>query len=192
MNQKYAVSIAFVLPFLLVMGMTTGCCTKTTALSSRPDIDNKASNGRRQNSILAISRTRSSVREIEKIQNEFDTGNPKVDKARRRRAEQFKGLEFAHEMLLKSNPQGALREVERLQMNLRDDPYVEMQTWYLSAMIYHRLGKTSRRKRSMRKMLETMETLQKDPRFREIYKEGMETQDLIQKALTMEGNKHEE
>lgn len=41
-------------------------------------------------------------------------------------------------------------------------------------------------------MLETMETLQKDPRFREIYKEGMETQDLIQKALTMEGNKHEE
>jgi len=108
----------------------------------------------------------------------------------RRSQELYRRLELSFEMFQKENFDGALREVERVQMDVNDDPYLEMQTWYLSAMIYHKTSKTSRRSRAMRKMLELMETLQKDPRFRESFDEGMMSQQVIDMALTQGEGKY--
>lgn len=92
-------------------------------------------------------------------------------------------MENAFDMFKNDNIDGAQREIERVQLEIRNDPHLEMQTWYLSAMIYHKSGKTSRRKRSMRKMLEVMEQLQKDPRFRRSFEDGMMSQDVIKLAI---------
>ncbi|NCB37654.1 MAG: hypothetical protein EOM80_02690 [Erysipelotrichia bacterium] len=95
----------------------------------------------------------------------------------------YQKLENSYEMFRKDNFDGALREVERLQFEISNDPYLEMQSWYLSAMIYHKSGKSSRRKRAMRKMLESMEELQKDPRFRNAFEDGMMSQEVINLAI---------
>jgi hypothetical protein len=106
--------------------------------------------------------------------------------------ELYRRLELSFEMFQKENFDGALREVERVQMDVNEDPYLEMQTWYLSAMIYHKTAKPSRRGRAMRKMLELMETLQKDPRFRESFEEGLMSQQVIDMALSQGEGKYAE
>ncbi|MBU1108796.1 MAG: hypothetical protein KKB51_19120 [Candidatus Riflebacteria bacterium] len=112
-----------------------------------------------------------------------DNQKPRREKDKRTQ-ELYRRLEFSFEMYEKDNFDGALREVERVQMDINDDPHLEMQTWYLSAMIYHKTGKTSRRSRAMRKMLELMETVQKDPRFRNAFEDGMMSQQVIDMALS--------
>ncbi|MFZ5952906.1 MAG: hypothetical protein ACOYXC_19540 [Candidatus Rifleibacteriota bacterium] len=124
--------------------------------------------------------------------DELNTSDPVLNEERRRKTEQYRRLEYAHQMLINSNVEGSLRELERLQLDLRDDPYLEMQTWYLSAMAYHKQGKPSRRKRSMRKMLETMEILQKDPRFKAAHEDGKMAQDVVKMAISKGGDKFAE
>ncbi|EKD83409.1 MAG: hypothetical protein ACD_39C00697G0003 [uncultured bacterium] len=155
----------------------TGCCTRQPrqapdqkftpdpALTAKRPVAQDLSSGADETNVL-------SEREL-----------PEREKDRRTQ-ELYKRLEFSFDMFQKENLDGALREVERVQMDINDDPYLEMQTWYLSAMIYHKSGKTSRRSRAMRKMLELMETLQKDPRFRESFEEGMMSQQVIDMALS--------
>jgi Tfp pilus assembly protein PilF len=113
-------------------------------------------------------------------------------KLKKEKTRQYERLEYAYSMLMKSNPQAALREIERLQMDIRDDKYLELKTWYLSAMIYHKMGKISRRKRAMRKMLEVMQELQKDPRFKRAFAEGKRTRDFIDMVNKSGGDKYAE
>ena len=75
---------------------------------------------------------------------------------------------------------------------IENDPYLEAQTWSLSAMIYDKQGKTSRRKRSFRKMTECIEALQKDSRYINVYKEGMLYQELFGTIKEMGGEKYAE
>lgn len=95
----------------------------------------------------------------------------------------YQRLENSFAMFQTDNIDGAQRELDRVQLEINDDPYLEMQTWYLAAMISHKSGKTSRRKRAMRKMLETMEQLQKDPRFLRSFEDGMVSQEVIKMAI---------
>lgn len=167
----------FILNVLAISLFCTGCCTKTgqqkavrkfspnpVSTQKRPDVTTGDGTG-----IGIIETAERKLPEREKD---------------RRTQELYKRLELSFEMFQKNNLDGSLREVERVQMDINDDPYLDMQTWYLSAMIYHKTGKTSRRTRAMRKMLESMETLQKDPRFRESFEDGMMSQQVIDMALS--------
>lgn len=105
--------------------------------------------------------------------------------------ELYERLERSHQLLQNSNPEAALRELERLQLGIRNDPYLEMQSWYLSAMIYHKTGAISRRRRSMRKMMEALEKLQKDPRFLRTHELGIANQQLIETLKNSKGHSYE-
>lgn len=178
---------ALIFAAMLVLSLVSGCCTRssrTPATGPAHELTDKRTSQNRSSF--------SSERNVEpKSENELQTSDPRLNEQRRRKTEQYKRLEYAHRMLMENNPQGSLREVERLQMDIREDPYFEMQTWYLSAMVYHKLGKPTRRKRSMRKMLETMEQLQKDARFRTAFEDGKFSQEAIQKAMNDAGEKYE-
>lgn len=171
---------------MLVISLATGCCTRKVQKNDNgsPDLRQTGRFDERQ------SQTRKRLPGLDK-EDELNTLDPRLNEIRRRKTEQYRRLEYAHEMLVDNNPQGSLRELERLQLDIREDPYLEMQAWYLSAMVYHKLGKPSRRKRSMRKMLETMELLQKDPRFRTIYEDGKLSQQAIDKAKKEAGVKYD-
>lgn len=163
----------------------TGCCTKTGPRPIRNIFP--------ENPVKSVSRVGSQT----EVQNSgeasvlVDPQLPEREKDRRTQ-ELYRRLELSFEMFQKENFDGALREVERVQMEINEDPYLEMQTWYLSAMIYHKTAKPSRRGRAMRKMLELMETLQKDPRFRQSFEEGAMSQQVIDMALTQGEGKYAE
>ena len=103
----------------------------------------------------------------------------------------YKELEEAQTMLENKNAEGALRAVERIQNSVTDNPYLEMQAWYLSVEIYDKLGKTSRRKRAMRKMMDSIEIMQKNPSYRNSYKDGMISKDLINRVMEKEKGKYD-
>jgi len=100
-------------------------------------------------------------------------------------------LENAEKMLDRKNSEGALRAVKRIQNSIRDNPYLEMQTWYLSVKIYDKMGKTSRRKRAMRKMMSAMEKMQKNPSYYKSYKDGMMCKDLVNRVIKKEKGKYD-
>jgi hypothetical protein len=177
---------ALVFVSMLAMSLATGCCTKTVKKNGGNSADRLINSRSDPRPSQAQRRPSGLSRE-----DELNTSDPQLNESRRRKTEQYRRLEYAHEMLLDNNPQGSLRELERLQLDIREDPYLEMQAWYLSAMVYHKLGKPSRRKRSMRKMLETMEQLQKDPRFRTAYEDGRLSQQAIDKAKKEAGVKYD-
>ncbi|GAB4274028.1 MAG: hypothetical protein Kow0029_14100 [Candidatus Rifleibacteriota bacterium] len=181
-------TLAVLAAAVLCLGTLAGCCNRKKS-SKKINDSIKIEDFNLRN--LSNKDTGHARHSPDRRNNEYLTGDPEIDESRKRKAEQYKRLEYAYKMLKDSNPQGALREIERLQMNIRNDPYLEMQAWYLSAMIYHRMGKPSRRKRSMRKMLETMEQLQKDPRFMAAYNEGMDAQEVVKMAIK-EGEKYAE
>ncbi|MBQ3644935.1 MAG: hypothetical protein II961_10090 [Candidatus Riflebacteria bacterium] len=102
--------------------------------------------------------------------------------------ELYEKLNYANKMYKNSNYDGALREISRIQQNIKDDPYLQLQTWALAAMVYDKTGKTSRRKRAYTKMLEVMEEVKKDSRYKKAYEDGMLCQDLIA-SVTKKGDK---
>ncbi len=163
----------------------TGCCTRSVP---RPIRNIFPDNHARPVSPAGSQPVETSAGEASVL---AESQPPEREKDRRTQ-ELYRRLELSFEMFQKENFDGALREVERVQMDINDDPYLEMQTWYLSAMIYHKTEKPSRRGRAMRKMLELMETLQKDPRFRESFEEGTMSQQVIDMALTRGEGKYAE
>jgi len=174
-----------ILNFMAVVLCCTGCCTRSGPRPVRnifPD-----------NTVRPVSQVGSqpSGADAGEASVFAETQPPEREKDRRTQ-ELYRRLELSFEMFQKENFDGAMREVERVQMDINDDPYLEMQTWYLSAMIYHKTAKPSRRGRAMRKMLELMETLQKDPRFRESFEEGTMSQQVIDMALTRGEGKYAE
>lgn len=175
---------------LLVLALLnlSGCCTRKT-------VDRRPADSRRTAKKSPVTTTRpataASAESGETMVSGNETGRPLRDQDRRTR-EQYRRLEYAFNMYNSQNYDGALREVERLQLEIDKDPYLEMQSWYLSAMIYHKTDKASRRKRAMRKMLESMEQLQKDSRFRSAYEDGMISQEVIKMAVEKGEGRYEE
>jgi hypothetical protein len=185
-TKKTSFQILFFITILLI-SFVTGCCTKKKKIIDAKDQISEIT------SIIAESEKKTGGSgSAKKSFKEKTQDSYAVRAANRKTAGLYKRLEHSYDMLERSNPEGALREVERLQREIRNDPYLEMQSWYLSSMIYHKMGKASRRKRSMRKMLETMEILQKDPRFRSAYEVGMGIQGLIEHTKKKEGKKYAE
>ncbi|HNX75035.1 MAG TPA: hypothetical protein PLM07_07580 [Candidatus Rifleibacterium sp.] len=179
MNHKSGIGrAAFVLLAMLLLLNLSGCCARKNvgrqSNRTRNNTDQKQSNAS-----TSMARNPSSGGEQMIAGNEMTRAlRPQDQKTK----EQYQRLEYAFSMYNVSNFDGALREVERLQLEINQDPYLEMQSWYLSAMIYHKTDKISRRKRAMRKMLETMEQVQKDPRYRNAYADGMISQEMIKLA----------
>ena len=174
---KNSSRLLILLNIVAIILFCTGCCTRQTR---RPPDQKFTPDPNQTERRPAVPDVNSGVA----LATDFSERQLPEREKDRRTQELYKRLEFSFDMYQKENFDGALREVERVQMEINDDPYLEMQTWYLSAMIYHKSGKTSRRSRAMRKMLEVMETLQKDPRFRESFEEGMMSQQVIDMALS--------
>lgn len=174
---------------ILLVSMVSGCCTKRYDAVKRKDRlkDLKVKSA-------VINKTEGESSRQKKLTQFSDRRSlsPEELKLKKEKTRQYERLEYAYSMLMKSNPQAALREIERLQMDIRDDKYLELKTWYLSAMIYHKMGKISRRKRAMRKMLEVMQELQKDPRFKRAFAEGKRTRDFIDMVNKSGGDKYAE
>jgi hypothetical protein len=160
---------------VLTVAVTSGCCSRSAPIRKK---DLSAS--RQELTGKTPSEDRSPGADDTIIDG---TDAAPLSDREKRTSQLYQRMEYAFEMFRTDNIDGALREVERVQLELNNDPYLEMQTWYLSAMIYHKSGKTSRRKRSMRKMLEVMEQLQKDPRFRQSLEDGLISQDVIKQAI---------
>lgn len=162
---------------IIVVLTATGCCGRST----------KRPTGGKKNDGQVADPSRTDVKNpvdsvSAKNTGAVDISEPESD-SQKRSASLYRRLENSFAMFNTDNIDGALRELERVQLEINNDPYLEMQTWYLSAMIYHKTGKSSRRKRSMRKMLEVMEQLQKDPRFRRSFEDGKMSQDVIKLAI---------
>jgi hypothetical protein len=187
-SNFFRASIAMFCAILLV-SMVSGCCTKRYDAVKRKDRlkDLKVKSA-------VINKTEGESSRQKKLTQFSDRRSlsPEELKLKKEKTRQYERLEYAYSMLMKSNPQAALREIERLQMDIRDDKYLELKTWYLSAMIYHKMGKISRRKRAMRKMLEVMQELQKDPRFKRAFAEGKRTRDFIDMVNKSGGDKYAE
>lgn len=171
--------LLLVVSFIAVIMSCTGCCTKTTRRKppkNQQTTEDPASDHSRPEHV-AKSSGGDEIGIFEQRQL------PEREKDRFTR-ELYRRFELSFEMFQKQNYDGALREVERVQLEIKDDPYLSMQTWYLTAMIYHRTGKSSRRDRSMRKMMEMMEAVQKDPRFRTSFEDGMLSQEVVDMAIS--------
>ena len=111
--------------------------------------------------------------------------------AKQKQKEVTKTLEEAAGMIKTSNLEGALRLVQRVQQENSLDPNVTMQTNYMQAMIFYRQKDSPKRKEAMNQMLKSMEKLQKDPRFRQAYQEGMDSVEVIKQSLEKMGSKYE-
>ncbi len=96
--------------------------------------------------------------------------------------ELYEKFNYANKMFKNRNYDAALREIDRIQQEINNDPYLKVQTWALTAAVYDKTGKTSRRKRAYTKMLEAMDELLKDPRYRKAYEDGMACKDFADLA----------
>ena len=178
MNHSPAVRRSLLLLLVLAILHLPGCCLRKTT-------EKRNGNGKRPAAGSVSSSVQNSGSQSQGSGEALISGNESVRPLRdkdKRIKEHYRRLEYAFEMYNTDNFDGALREVERLQLEISNDPYLEMQSWYLSAMIYHKSDKPSRRKRAMRKMLESMEQVQKDPRFRTAFEDGMISQELMNLA----------
>ena len=178
MNHSPAVRRSLLLLLVLAILHLPGCCSRKTT-------DKRNDNGRKPAIDSSANSSQNGSVQAQGSGEVLISGNESVrplrDKDKRIR-EQYRRLEYAFEMYNSANFDGALREVERLQLEINNDPYLEMQSWYLSAMIYHKSDKPSRRKRAMRKMLESMEQVQRDPKGRAALEDGMNSQELMNLA----------
>ncbi|MBF0408855.1 MAG: hypothetical protein HQM10_16020 [Candidatus Riflebacteria bacterium] len=100
-------------------------------------------------------------------------------------------LEQSVKMLKSSNLGGALRMVERVQQNFPRDNYLNMQSWYIKAMIFHRQRDMKKRKEAMDSMLKCIESLQKDPKYLSSVQDGKEGADLIRMSIEKKGKRFE-
>ncbi len=116
------------------------------------------------------------------------TGDLSLSSRNEHISELYNRLDYANKLFKKTNYDGALRELSRIQQENKDDPYLKMQSWALIAKIYDKTGKTSRRKRSYNKMMEAMSEVWKDSRYIKAYEDGMICQSLIASA-TKNGDK---
>ncbi len=171
--------------FLAVFNLS-GCCKykKYSKKTTKRNFSESLNNNQRGN---AVNSNSTSSGEFEGIDVTLD-GELPLRTQDEQTSELYEKLNYANKMYKNSNYEGALREISRIQQNIKDDPYLHLQTWALAAMIYDKTGKTSRRKRAYTKMLEVMEEVKKDSRYKKAYEDGMLCQDLIA-SVTKKGDK---
>lgn len=122
--------------------------------------------------------------------DETEPDSPETEALRRKQRDVTKNLEDASKMIKSANLEGALRLVQRVQQENSTDPNVTMQTWYMQAMIYHRQKDGTKRKEAMNQMLKSMETLQKDPRFKQAHEDGQDSMEVIKQSLDSAGSRY--
>ena len=171
--------------FLAVFNLS-GCCKykKYSKKTTKRNFSESLNKNQRGN---AVNSNSTSLGEFEGIDVTLD-GELPLRTQDEQTSELYEKLNYANKMYKNSNYEGALREISRIQQNIKDDPYLHLQTWALAAMIYDKTGKTSRRKRAYTKMLEVMEEVKKDSRYKKAYEDGMLCQDLIA-SVTKKGDK---
>ena len=103
----------------------------------------------------------------------------------------YKGLKQADYMMDTKNYEGALRAVKRVQHRVKNNPYIEMQAWYLSVEIYGKMDKKSSSKRAMRKMIESLKNLQKHPDYQKSDKDGKKCKEVIDTAMEQGKGKYD-
>ncbi len=173
--------ICFILMLLVALDLV-GCCRrkkKDAKKTGKVDIAESIKNIKKKGK----KGTSNKVSEFDDVHIDL-TGQLPLREKDEHTNELYEKMNHANKMYKNRNYDGALREVERIQLEINNDPYLEMQTWGLAAMIYDKTGKTSRRKRAYNKMIEAVTAVQKDPRYKKAYEDGKICQDLIEDAKT--------
>lgn len=103
----------------------------------------------------------------------------------------FERFQKAFDFYQKRLFDAALQELQHAHSTIRNNPYLEMQCWYLAVEIHNKTGAHSRRNRAMRKMMESMEKLHSDRRFMREHREGLAAQDLVDFIKEIPGDRYE-
>lgn len=181
--MNYLRFLVLVFSLAVVVATTTGCCSvkrkKIKENKSSTRKINTTSNGNKYTKTKYNKRSR------------FKSSQKKRTSEQKKLARLYSGLEQASNMMEKKNNEGALRAVKRIQNSVINNPYIEMQAWYLSVQIYDKMGKRSSRKRSMRKMFEAMKSLRKHPEYQKSCKTGLANQNVIKTAIKQGKGKYE-
>ena len=173
--------------FLLALGLS-GCCgrktqtTKNNKKNSFTDSLKKTNIKDKASGVVPVANEFGDDLDIDLI------GKIPLSSQNEHTKELYEKLNYANKMYRNRNYDSALREIGRIQQEVNNDPYLEMQTWALSAMIYDKTGKNSRRKRSYTKMLEAIEEVKKDSRYKKAYKDGVECGSFIA-SIAKKGDK---
>lgn len=179
-----ALSITVVVLFLTIMMAFISCGTKT---KRKPSFKNKTAVA----SSNTVNKTANSValsdNEAPANENFPRVSKRKLTSEQKQTAQLYKRLDTAYSLYQRGNYESALSEVESVMRNLHKDPYLEAQVWAMSAMIYDKQHKNSRRKRAYRKMVECIENLQKDKRYTRMYEVGKDNADLFGKIHELGG-----
>lgn len=170
--------LCFALPILLPLA--TGCC-RVHRSTARDKIKSKSQ---------TVKKSSKKSQNYLPVKKRYYSGK-KLTETQIRLTKVYKELEDAQSMMERNNTEGALRAVRRVQYSVTNNPYIDMQAWYLTMKIYDKEGKRSSRKRAMRKMIESLKKLQKDPAYLKSYKDGMMCQQLIGIVLKKEKGKYE-
>ena len=171
--------ICFILMLLVALDLT-GCCKrkkKDAKKTGKVDIAESIKNIKKKGKKGTSEKTP----EFDDVHIDLSGQLPLSEKDAHT-SELYEKMNHANKMYKNRNYDGALREVERIQLEINNDPYLEMQTWGLAAMIYDKTGKTSRRKRAYNKLIESAEEVKKDSRYKKAYEDGKICQELIENA----------
>ena len=174
--------ICFFLIMLLAISLS-GCCgrKKQKVSKSKGRIDMTDSLKKLGNKSKNKNTAKASAKKVEDIAVDLAGQLPLREKDQQTK-ELYENLERANDLYKMRNYEGALRELDRIQRESADDPYLEMQAWALSATVYDKTGKTSRRKRAYRKMFDALVAVHKDPRYEKARQDGKECMELIKIA----------
>jgi nanoRNase/pAp phosphatase (c-di-AMP/oligoRNAs hydrolase) len=188
MNNATKTTVFIVVATLLLMTLVRGCgCfsagkTKKNLKADKKKIVEIIANEAIKNEAKLVE-NKKDLNSIENSLNNFNFNHRETQQL-------YNRLEYAFSLYTRHNYEMAINEVEGLINRIDNDPYLESQAWAMAAMIYEKQGKLSRRKRANRKMVGAIEALQKDKRYTNVYKEGMENQELFDAIVKAGGQKY--
>jgi hypothetical protein len=190
MNNSTKTTVFIVVVTLLLMTLVRGCgCFSVSKKKKAQKIDKKKIAeiivSEPVNTEIINEEKKINLNSIENTPNNFNFNHRETEQL-------YKRLEHAFSLYTRHNYEMAINEVEGLIYRINNDPYLESQAWAMAAMIYEKQGKLSRRKRAYRKMVGAIEALQKDKRYINVYKEGMENQELFEAIVKAGGDKYAE
>lgn len=160
--------LVFFCAWLLICILFAGCCRRTDRERTDKSVD-----------VTKITEDFSLKNENDMSDDSQRKYESHLDIDLRQTKTAYSLLQRSYENYRYHNYSAALRELERCQGLIRNDPYLEMQSWYMAVKIHQKMGAVSRKRRAMRRMMESMEELQGDFRFRQAHKQGMATRELI-------------
>ncbi len=184
-NNTKTTILIIVISLVLMLSLKTCSCSKKSRKPKKAGIDKKkiAKIVDEKPKKLEKSKEKTTVKE-NRVSN-FNFNHRETEQL-------YKRLDYAFSLYNRYNYEMAINEVEGLITRINNDPYLEAQAWAMAAMIYEKQRKLSRRKRAYRKMVGAIEALQKDKRYYNVYKEGMENQQLFDALIKAGGSKYAE